>query len=134
MKIYSQTLLRDRSVFMSRGEGGWQYCNKPFRKFGDPWVKEVEKTKTPLIDNIKNCTPPRYGDYHFVPKAQAQNAMIKGHCLFQLGFFGCCKPLAGPGQSPVGGPGDKDPGSSSNSVFYSTKMRSVIKVHIFQVL
>ena len=36
-----------------------------------------------------------------------KNAIIKGHCLFQLGSFGRCEPPADPGETPGGGPGGK---------------------------
>ena len=37
-----------------------------------------------------------------------------GHCLLQLGVWGCCKPPVGPGQSPAGLQG-KAPRSSEES-------------------
>ena len=38
----------------------------------------------------------------------------------QLGVWGHCKPPVGPGQSPVGGPGGKAPGSSEEPAIYTT--------------
>ena len=53
-----------------------------------------------------------------VPKAQY--TMTEGLCSVQLGFWGCCKLLAGPGQSAGGG---EALGSSEKFAFYSTKKR-----------
>ena len=40
--------------------------------------------------------------------------------LHTAGVWGCCKPPAGPGQSPGGGPGGEGPGSSRNIVVRNT--------------
>ena len=43
--------------------------------------------------------------------------------LLQLGVGGHCKPPAGPGQSPGGGPAGEGPGSSEHYAVYVTKKR-----------
>ena len=60
---------------------------------------------------------------------KAQHAMTIGHCPKQLGVWGCCKPPAGPGQNPGGGPGDEAPISSEDPALCNTKKRSKTYSH-----
>ena len=53
---------------------------------------------------------------------KARYAVTVGHCKIQMGVWGC-KPPAGPGQSPGGGPGGEAPRSSENLKVYITKKR-----------
>ena len=55
---------------------------------------------------------------------------VRSLLLSSAGVWGRCKPPVGPGRSPGGGPGGKAPGSSEDTVIYSTTCTKESKIRL----